>query len=66
MKISQAKELEVACNNAAFQLNVAISAACREGMIVQIEVSESQALAESGPVVSVWPMCTVKPSNLEI
>lgn len=66
MKIQEAKDLQAACDNAAFQLNVAISAACREGMIVQIEVSESQALADSGPVVSVWPMCTVKPSNLEI
>ena len=66
MKIQQAKDLEAACHEAACQLNEAIAAACHEGMIVQIEVSERRAFAEPWPVVFIWPKCTVKPSNLEI
>ena len=66
MKIQEAKDLQAACEEAARRLNVAIAAACREGMIVQIEVQEHEASINSWPVVGVWPNCTVKPSNLEI
>lgn len=66
MKIQQAKDLQAACEEAARNLNAALAAACQSGMSVQIEVSEGETLASGRPVVWVWPVCAVKPSNLEI
>lgn len=66
MKVQEAKELEGACHEAARKLNTAIAEACQKGMSVQIEVSENETIAGSWPIVGVWPVCTVKPGNLEI
>lgn len=66
MKIQEAKDLQAACEEAARNLNAALAAACQKGMSVQIEMSESETLASGRPVVWVWPVCGVKPSNLEI
>ena len=66
MKIQEAKELEAACQRAACKLNEAIADACREGMVVQIELTERETMVDSSTVVSVWPKCTVAPRDLEV
>ena len=66
MKIQEAKELEAACHRAACQLNEAIANACREGMVIQIELTERETTADSSTIVSVWPNCTVRLNKLEI
>ena len=66
MKIQEAKDLQAACHRAACQLNEAISNACREGMVIQIELTERETTADSSTIVSVWPNCTVNPKYLEV
>ena len=66
MKIQEAKDLQEACHRAACQLNKAIANACREGMVIQIELTERETTADSSTIVSVWPNCTVDPRYLEI